>query len=148
MVQNYQSVGISTSPGEITLGTLDADKAIGLFFNHSHTLKTQTVHFQCATLYTSKSGERRVRVLNLALPVATLASNVFRFSDMDTCICLWTKRAAFELPLKPTTEIRDSITQNCVSVLLGYREQCSPSTPTSQVWTTYCPVCITSNSSP
>lgn len=73
--------------GDMQFGTLDADKSVCVVFEHSHTLSDRQYAFiQSATLYTTVSGERRVRVCNLALQVVTLAGNVFRFADTDTVV--------------------------------------------------------------
>lgn len=79
---------VQKNPTDLDLGILDADKAVMVDFEHSGTLSAREyAHFQCATLYTTVWGERRVRVINLALQVADLAGNVFQFADMDTVLC-------------------------------------------------------------
>lgn len=135
-VQQNFSIGVSQDNDEIRLGVLDADKALALLLVHSHKLSSTTAYMQFALLHTSRDGQRRLRVINLGLPVSSLASNVFRFADMDTCICLWARQAAADLAYKNLNDIRNGLTQNCVALLLGYREQCSASTPISQVRST------------
>lgn len=72
---------------DLEFGTIDADKAVGAKIKHEGKLDEKNdAHFQCAVLYTSAAGERRVRVHNLAVPVTSLLANVFRFADMDTTL--------------------------------------------------------------
>lgn len=40
--------------------------------------------FQCALLYTTITGERRIRVINLSLPCTSMLSNLFRSADLDS----------------------------------------------------------------
>ena len=73
--------------GDMQFGTMDADKAVAVLFEHSHNLDERRYAFvQSATLYTTIAGERRVRVCNVALQVVTMAGNVFRYADMDTVV--------------------------------------------------------------
>lgn len=80
---------------DLEFGTLDADKAIAAKLKHEGKLDDKVdAYFQCASLYTSATGERRVRVHNLAVPVSSLISSVFRAADMDTTIAFFTKECA------------------------------------------------------
>jgi len=75
------------NPTTPTFGTLDADQAISVSFTHSASLSPHEYAFiQCAVLYTTTDGHRRVRVINLALQVTELAGDVFRFADMDVVV--------------------------------------------------------------
>lgn len=63
---------------------MDADKAIAARIKHDSKLdEKRDAYFQTAVLYTSGTGERRVRLHNVALQVTEAMSNVFRFADMD-----------------------------------------------------------------
>ena len=84
------------SPTDLEIGNLDADKAISVTLEHSHTLDERShAHVQAAVLYTLASGQRRVRVLNLAVEVAALPGNVYRFADLDAVVCHVAREGAF-----------------------------------------------------
>ncbi len=76
-----------SAAGDMEFGTFDADKAISVALEHAHTLDDRAYAFvQSAILYTTATGERRVRVHNVALRVVTLAGNVFQYADMDATV--------------------------------------------------------------
>jgi protein transport protein SEC24 len=76
-----------SDPSTPTSGTLDADQAFSASFSLTAALSAhQYASIQCAVLHTTADGCRRVRVINLALQVADLAANVFRFADMDVVV--------------------------------------------------------------
>ncbi|KAL4254614.1 hypothetical protein ABKN59_005186 [Abortiporus biennis] len=119
---------------DLDFGTLDADKAICAEFEHSKNLDDrQNAFFQCAVLYTSVDGQRRVRVCNLALQVASLAGNVFRFADTDTVVCHMVREAVSKLPQQKIAHIQEELTEKCAAILLGYRRNCAAATVVSQL---------------
>lgn len=91
--------------GEAAMGVMHADNAFAAVYAHTgrSTLDVRgstygqggLAHVQCAVLYTSRAGERRVRVLNLALRVTELAGNVFRYADSDATVAFFAKECGF-----------------------------------------------------
>lgn len=78
---------------DLEFGNMDADKAIGAHIKHESKLDDKfDAYFQCALLYTTSDGERRVRCHNLAVPVTNVMGNVFLRADMDTTITFLAKQ--------------------------------------------------------
>lgn len=81
---------------DLEFGTIDADKAVAALIKHEGKLDDKRdAYFQCAVLYTSATGERRVRLHNLAVPVTQVMANVFRFADIDATMAYCTKECEF-----------------------------------------------------
>lgn len=49
---------------------------------------------QCALLYTTVDGQRRIRVSTLSLPCTTILSNLFRSADLDTQFACFLKHGS------------------------------------------------------
>lgn len=49
-------------------------------------------HIQCAVLYTTVYGQRRIRVTTLSLPCTSMLSNLFRAADLDTQFSCYMKQ--------------------------------------------------------
>ncbi|KXN91832.1 hypothetical protein AN958_11651 [Leucoagaricus sp. SymC.cos] len=125
---------VKSNPTDLDMGILDADKAIMADFEHSSTLNPRDyAYIQCATLYTTVLGERRVRVINLALQVVQLAGNVFQYADLDTLLCRLTREAMVNMGKQKLSATRDELTEKCSAILLGYRTKCASSSRTSQL---------------
>jgi protein transport protein SEC24 len=87
-----------SAPDELSLGVLHPDLAFSVALAHVGKLSARDhAYLQCAALYTSSDGYRRVRVVNLALTVADLAGTVFRFADMDAVVTHIAKKGQFYL---------------------------------------------------
>ncbi|THH09228.1 hypothetical protein EW145_g2180 [Phellinidium pouzarii] len=122
--------------GEAALGVLHADAAFGVKYAHAGRGSLDArghAHLQCAVLYTTREGQRRVRVLNVALQVAALAGNVFRYADAEATSCYLAKEAMTSLSSHTLSNIRDSLTEKCSSILLAYRRNCAAATSPSQL---------------
>ncbi|KAF8636921.1 hypothetical protein AX17_003172 [Amanita inopinata Kibby_2008] len=133
-VSAYLGNFLQRSPTDIELGVLDADKAISVSLEHTGTLDPRDyAHIQSAILYTSVSGQRRVRVCNLAMHVAELPGNVFQYADMDATIGHIVRQAISSMAHMRMQTIREELTEKCSSILLGYRVQCASATRISQL---------------
>lgn len=72
---------------DLEFGVIDANKAIGVMFSYDGKLDAKLdAHFQCALLYTTASGERRVRCTNTVAGVSEGAVESMRFIDQDAVI--------------------------------------------------------------
>lgn len=122
------------SATDIQFGTLDADKAFSVVFEHGRALDEHDLAFvQCAVLHTTVTGERLVRVVNLALQVAGLAGNVFRFADMDTVVCHMVREGISKLPKQQISQIHEQLTDKCCAILYAYRRNCAASAAHTQL---------------
>ncbi|KAJ9478797.1 putative Protein transport protein SEC24 (putative) [Pseudozyma hubeiensis] len=119
---------------DLELGTMDADKCIAALVKHDAKLdEKHEAHFQCAVLYTTAEGERRVRCHNIAVPVTSLLGNVFRYADMDSAVAYYSKEVVSLAHAKPLKEVRHYLTDKCVKILLAYRRNCASSTSPGQL---------------
>lgn len=76
-----------TFGADLELGSIDADKALGVTFSYDGKLESKLdAHFQSALLYTTVSGERRVRCTNTVASVSESPSEVMRFIDQDAVV--------------------------------------------------------------
>ncbi|KAG6377388.1 hypothetical protein JVT61DRAFT_15184 [Boletus reticuloceps] len=133
-VSKYYGNFQERSPTDLTLGIFDSDKAVSALLGHSQTLdERQYAYLQCAVLYTSVDGQRRVRTCNLALPVVSLAGNVFRYADMDAVVCHLARESMTSLSSRRMAQIREDLTDKCSSMLLGYRRNCAVAAAQSQL---------------
>ncbi|KAJ9098064.1 hypothetical protein QFC19_006499 [Naganishia cerealis] len=74
---------------DLEAGTMDPEQSLGAVLRHDGKLDERSMAFiQAAVLYTSATGERRVRTMNLSFPVTNHIGNLFKFSDFDTGIAL------------------------------------------------------------
>lgn len=88
VVDHYGNCHMSTYT-DMDLAGIDQDKAMAAVLKHDSKLDVnRNVCFQMALLYTTKAGQRRVRVHNLSLPVSGQIAEVFRSGDEDTTVSI------------------------------------------------------------
>ncbi|CAM0137524.1 unnamed protein product [Umbelopsis sp. WA50703] len=119
---------------DIELAGIDEDKSIAFVIKHDDKLDPKLeASFQCAMLYTTATGERRVRVINLSLPVTDNIANVFRNAQMDVTVSLFMRQAVSLAGTKSTVQLRDELTDKCVKILAAYRKHCAYSSSPGQL---------------
>ncbi|KAM9837556.1 protein transport protein Sec24C [Aulostomus maculatus] len=114
---------------DVELAGLDCDKAVTVEFKHDDKLSEETgALMQCAVLYTSCSGQRRLRVHNMAVNCCSQLADLYRNCETDTIINFFSKYAFRGVLNNPTKAVRDTLVNQCAQILACYRKNCaSPS---------------------
>uniref|UniRef100_A0A6M2F1N0 Uncharacterized protein n=1 Tax=Populus davidiana TaxID=266767 RepID=A0A6M2F1N0_9ROSI len=133
-IQEYHGNFCKRIPTDIDLAAIDCDKTIMVTLKHDDKLQDGSeCAFQCALLYTTVYGQRRIRVTNLSLPCTNNLSNLFRLADLDSQFVCFLKQAASEIPSNPPLVIRDRVTNFCINILLSYRKFCATVSSSGQL---------------
>lgn len=133
VLDHYGNCHMSTYTDIDTAG-IDEDKAIAAVLKHDGKLDpNRGVAFQCALLYTTRYGQRRVRVHNLQLSATSQIADVFRYGDVDTTVSVILRKAIFDLHHKNRKDIHKTLTDNCVDILTAYRVNCASTTSPGQL---------------
>ncbi|CAH9115403.1 unnamed protein product [Cuscuta epithymum] len=106
----------------VALPAVDCDKAYAMQLSLEETLlTTQTVYFQVALLYTSSSGERRIRVHTAAAPVVAELGEMYRLADTGAIVSLFSRLAIEKTLSSKLEEARSSVHLRIVKALREYR---------------------------
>ncbi|XP_012579270.1 PREDICTED: protein transport protein Sec24C isoform X1 [Condylura cristata] len=114
---------------DVELAGLDGDKTVTVEFKHDDRLNEESgALLQCALLYTSCAGQRRLRIHNLALNCCTQLADLYRNCETDTLINYMAKFAYRGVLNNPVKTVRDALITQCAQILACYRKNCaSPS---------------------
>ncbi|KAJ3084473.1 COPII coat Sec23p-Sfb3p heterodimer component [Rhizoclosmatium hyalinum] len=124
----------SGNPTDVELAGIDSQKAIGVAFKHERKLdENGTSSFQVALLYTNFEGDRRIRVLNMALPNTATLGNLFRCAEMDTTINYLAKASVAQAAASSLKAVREQLTDRCVKILAAYRKHSASNTSPGQL---------------
>ncbi|KAL5206892.1 hypothetical protein ABZP36_035101 [Zizania latifolia] len=133
-VQDYSGNFCRRVPTDIDLPAIDSDKTIMVTFKHDDKLQENSeCAFQCALLYTTVYGQRRIRVINLSLLCTNMLSNLFRYADLETQFTYVVKQAANAIPSTPLSQVRDQVTSTCINILQSYRKHCASVSSSGQL---------------
>ncbi|XP_043837573.1 protein transport protein Sec24C isoform X1 [Dromiciops gliroides] len=114
---------------DVELAGLDGDKTVTVEFKHDDRLSEDSgALIQCALLYTSCAGQRRLRIHNLSLNCCTQLADLYRNCETDTLINYLAKFAYRGVLSSPVKAVRDALISQCAQILACYRKNCaSPS---------------------
>ncbi|KAM0843352.1 hypothetical protein ACQ4PT_057756 [Festuca glaucescens] len=133
-VQDYSGNFCKRVPTDIDLPAIDSDKAIMVTFKHDDKFQENSeCAFQCALLYTTVYGQRRIRVINISLPCTSMLSNLFRYADLETQFTYIVKQAASGIPSSSPSQVRDQVTSTCINILQSYRKYCASVSSSGQL---------------
>ncbi|MCJ1310010.1 COPII coat Sec23p-Sfb3p heterodimer component [Agyrium rufum] len=123
-----------TFGADLEFGVIDADKAVGVMFSYDGKLDAKLdAHFQCALLYTTTNGERRVRCTNTVASISEGAIESMRYIDQDAIVSILAKEAATRMTERSLKEIRNHLNEKTIDILAGYRKSFSGSHPPGQL---------------
>lgn len=78
---------------DMEIAAIDANKSVAIEIKHDDKLSPEeNVYIQVAVLYTSCSGQRRLRILNLALKTSNQMADLFRCCDLDVIVLYFAKQ--------------------------------------------------------
>lgn len=112
----------------------DSDKAVAIEIKHDDKLgENEGVYIQCALLYTSCSGQRRLRIINLSLKTCSQMADLYRSCELDTLINYLSKQATYKLLENNPKAVKDSIVNKTAQILASYRKNCASPTSAGQL---------------
>ncbi|XP_077280362.1 COPII coat complex component secretory 24CD [Temnothorax americanus] len=115
---------------DMELASIDCDKAVGIEIKHDDKLtEDEGVYIQAALLYTSCSGIRRLRIINLSLKTSSQMVELYRACDLDAIINYFSKQNIFKLLESTPKTVKDNLIARCANMLAIYRKHCA--TPSS-----------------
>ncbi|XP_068661634.1 protein transport protein SEC24 C-like [Aristolochia californica] len=133
-VQEYSGNFCKRIPTDVDLPGIDCDKTIMVTFKHDDKFQEGSeCSFQCALLYTTIYGQRRIRVHTLSLPCTTVLSNLFRAADLDAQFSCILKQASNEIPTTPLAQIKEQVINLCINILHAYRKYCATVSSSGQL---------------
>uniref|UniRef100_A0A453HKY0 Protein transport protein Sec24-like CEF n=1 Tax=Aegilops tauschii subsp. strangulata TaxID=200361 RepID=A0A453HKY0_AEGTS len=133
-VQDYSGNFCKRVPTDIDLPAIDSDKTIMVTFKHDDKFQENTeCGFQCALLYTTVYGQRRIRVINISLPCTSTLNNLFRYADQEAQFTYVVKQAANGIPSSSLSQVRDQVISTCINILQSYRKHCASVSSSGQL---------------
>lgn len=110
------------NPTEIECAGIDSLKSFVVSLKHDGKLTDrQDLFIQAALLYTTASGNRRVRVHNLSLESSNQLSVVFRNASLE-CTTLMLAREMIQKSISmPLSKVRNDLTNLITKILISYR---------------------------
>ncbi|RCN32926.1 Sec23/Sec24 trunk domain protein [Ancylostoma caninum] len=118
---------------DLEMASIDEDKSFFAELKHDDKLSDQNAIVQCAVLFTSVSGQRRLRILNICLPVSSDYNQLYRVADQGALVSYMLKNAVQANRERGNKEMKDQVFQRCAQILATYREKVSESAPLGQL---------------
>ncbi|WPT14116.1 Protein transport protein Sec24-like CEF [Picochlorum sp. SENEW3] len=119
---------------DLQFPAITSDSALCVKIVHEERLKEGSqAYFQFAVLYSTTSGQRRVRVHSLALPVTRSLGSVFRGADLEVYLSYLARKVSMGIPGKSLSFSKDIIHKSAIGTLLAYRKHCASSSSSGQL---------------
>jgi len=111
----------------LALPNVDEDKTFAVEIAHEeNALSAGTCCMQAALLYTTSSGERRIRVHTVQLPVTSGLNALYEAADVDACTNLLGRVALDSAMNGKLLDGAEKLQNSCLEMLRAYRSLCPP----------------------
>ncbi|KAF8193883.1 hypothetical protein K438DRAFT_1828208 [Mycena galopus ATCC 62051] len=104
----------------VVMPAVPQDQSYAVELQIEETLMEKVVLFQTAMLHTTSSGERRIRVLNLALPTTALISEVFASADALAITSLLAKQTVQRTSVLTLEERQEKLIRKVADICTAY----------------------------
>ncbi|XP_058437867.1 protein transport protein Sec24D isoform X1 [Marmota monax] len=119
---------------DVEMAALDCDKAVTVEFKHDDRLSEDSgALIQCAVLYTTIGGQRRLRIHNLGLNCSSQLADLYKSCETDALINFFAKSAFKAVLHQPLKVIREILVNQTAHMLACYRKNCASPSAASQV---------------
>jgi protein transport protein SEC24 len=133
-VQGYHGHFMQTDPQDMDLACVQGSSTFLADLAHEGRLdKKGTALVQCALLYTSRRGGRRVRVHTLRMNVAEQYSTLYRHTDLEATTYSIICHGVHEAVNKGVKPAREYLQRRVADLLVGYRRHSNSSTNSGQL---------------
>ncbi|XP_074084413.1 protein transport protein Sec24D isoform X2 [Macrotis lagotis] len=119
---------------DVEMAAMDCDKAVTVEFKHDDKLNEDTgALIQCAVLYTTISGQRRLRLHNIGLNCSSQLADLYKSCETDALINFFAKSAFMAVLTQPLKMVRDILVHQTAHMLACYRKNCASPSAISQL---------------
>ena len=138
-IENYYGGFYMKNNTDVEFAGLNSSTTIAVTLKNDGKLDDRDLsHVQAALLYTTSTGERRIRVHNMVMINALSPSLLFKFAEVDSLMNLMIKScnyqpfnftavdACIQMPLR---SVKQEMEIRCVKILMNYRNHISTASP-------------------
>ncbi|XP_067615423.1 protein transport protein Sec24C-like isoform X1 [Eurosta solidaginis] len=123
-----------TNTTDVELASIDCNKSFAIEIKHDYKLPPEeNIYLQIALLFTSISGQRCLRILNLALRATNTIADVFKSCDLDAMMLFFAKQACLKLLELTPKQVKDNLINRSAQILACYRKYCTSPTSAGQL---------------
>lgn len=111
---------------DVELASISCDTSLSIEIKYDDKLnEDEGVNIQCAILYTSCSGQRRLLVHNLALNTCSQMAELFRNCELDTMMNIFLKDGVHRITEETPKQVKDHFITCSAQILACYRKNCA-----------------------
>uniref|UniRef100_A0A8C9TIC1 SEC24 homolog D, COPII coat complex component n=1 Tax=Scleropages formosus TaxID=113540 RepID=A0A8C9TIC1_SCLFO len=119
---------------DVEMAAVDCHKAVTVEFKHDDKLSDDAgALVQCALLYTSVGGQRRLRIHNLSLSCSSQLADLYKSCETDALVNFFAKSAYRAMVNQPLKAVREVLVHQTAHMLACYRKNCASPSAVSQL---------------